>query len=44
MGENVNSKGGLYANVIRTGLMLNSTKETVDELIEALDASLLSAQ
>jgi 4-aminobutyrate aminotransferase len=33
-------KGGLYANVIRTGLMLNSTKETVDELIEALDAAL----
>lgn len=32
-------KGGLYGNVIRTGLMLNSTKETVDELIEALDAS-----
>ncbi|HKQ52904.1 MAG TPA: aspartate aminotransferase family protein [Pyrinomonadaceae bacterium] len=32
-------KGGLYANVIRTGLMLNSTKETVDELIEALDAA-----
>lgn len=33
-------KGGLYANVIRTGLMLNSTKDTVDELIEALDAGL----
>ena len=33
-------KGGLYANVIRTGLMLNSTKDTVDELIGALDASL----
>ena len=32
-------KGGLYGNVIRTGLMLNSTKDTVDELIEALDAS-----
>ncbi len=32
-------KGGLYANVIRTGLMLNSTKETVDELIAALDAA-----
>ena len=31
-------KGGLYANVIRTGMMLNSTKEHVDELIEALDA------
>jgi 4-aminobutyrate aminotransferase-like enzyme len=35
-------KGGLYANVIRTGLMLNSTKDTVNELIEALDASLAS--
>ena len=32
-------KGGLYANVIRTGLMLNSTKDTVDELIAALDAA-----
>lgn len=33
-------KGGLYGNVIRTGLMLNSTTETVDRLIEALDAGL----
>ncbi|MGD9561572.1 MAG: aspartate aminotransferase family protein [Pyrinomonadaceae bacterium] len=33
-------KGGLYGNVIRTGMMLNSTKEAVDELIEALDAGL----
>ena len=33
-------KGGLYGNVIRTGLMLNSTKSTVDELIRALDAGL----
>jgi 4-aminobutyrate aminotransferase-like enzyme len=32
-------KGGLYGNVIRTGLMLNSTRDHVDELIEALDAS-----
>jgi 4-aminobutyrate aminotransferase len=32
-------KGGLYGNVIRTGLMLNSTKDTVNELIEALDAA-----
>src|ERR1043165_3867754 len=30
-------KGGLYGNVIRTGVMLNSTNDTVDELIEALD-------
>jgi 4-aminobutyrate aminotransferase-like enzyme len=30
-------KGGLYGNVIRTGLMLNSTKDTVNELVEALD-------
>jgi len=35
-------KGGLYANVIRTGLMLNSTKDTVDELIEALDSGFAS--
>jgi len=31
-------KGGLYGNVIRTGMMLNSTKAHVDELISALDA------
>ncbi|MBK9155658.1 MAG: aspartate aminotransferase family protein [Chloracidobacterium sp.] len=31
-------KGGLYGNVIRTGLMLNTTNETVDRLAEALDA------
>ena len=33
-------KGGLYGNVIRTGVMLNSTKDTIDELVEALDAAL----
>ncbi len=33
-------KGGLYGNVIRTGLMLNSTTDTVDQLVEALDAGL----
>ncbi|OLE54158.1 MAG: aspartate aminotransferase family protein [Acidobacteria bacterium 13_1_20CM_3_53_8] len=32
-------KGGLYGNVIRTGVMLNATKDTIDELIEALDQS-----
>ena len=37
-------KGGLYGNVIRTGLMLNSTKDHVDELIQALDAGLVVAQ
>ena len=31
-------KGGLYGNVIRTGLMLNTTTESVDRLVEALDA------
>ena len=31
-------KGGLYGNVIRTGMMLNSTKDHVDELIAAMDA------
>jgi 4-aminobutyrate aminotransferase-like enzyme len=35
-------KGGLYGNVIRTGMMLNSTKDTVNELIEALDAAMAS--
>lgn len=32
-------KGGLYGNVIRTGMMLNSTKDHVNELVEALDAA-----
>jgi 4-aminobutyrate aminotransferase-like enzyme len=32
-------KGGLYGNVIRTGVMLNSTKDTIDALIEALDGA-----
>ena len=33
-------KGGLYGNVIRTGLMLNTTTDTVDRLVETLDAGL----
>jgi len=33
-------KGGLYGNVIRTGLMLNTTKDSVDQLITALDKGL----
>jgi 4-aminobutyrate aminotransferase-like enzyme len=37
-------KGGLYGNVIRTGLMLNSTKDHVDELVAALDAGFAAAQ
>ena len=32
-------KGGLYGNCIRTGMMLNSTKDDVDQLIESLDAA-----
>ena len=35
-------KGGLYGNVIRTGMMLNSTKDNVDELVAALDAGFAS--
>ncbi len=35
-------KGGLYGNVIRTGMMLNTTNDSVDELIEALDKGLES--
>ncbi len=31
-------KGGMYGNVIRTGMMLNSTKDHVDQMIAALDA------
>ena len=33
-------KGGLYGNVIRTGLMLNTTTDSVDRLVDALDAGL----
>jgi 4-aminobutyrate aminotransferase len=33
-------KGGLYGNVIRTGMMLNTTTDTVDRMVEALDAGL----
>ena len=33
-------KGGLYANVIRTGLPLNASKAHVDELAAALDKGL----
>ena len=33
-------KGGLYGNVIRTGMPLIATKDNVDEMIEALDAAI----
>jgi len=36
-------KGGVYGNVIRTGLMLNAGKTQADELCEALDAGLTAA-
>jgi 4-aminobutyrate aminotransferase len=36
-------KGGVYGNVIRTGMMLNSTKEEADMLADALDAGLAAA-
>lgn len=32
-------KGGLYGNIIRTGLMLNTTTQTVDRLVEALESA-----
>jgi 4-aminobutyrate aminotransferase len=35
-------KGGLYGNVIRTGMMLNSSNDHVDQMIEALDAGFAS--
>ena len=35
-------KGGLYGNVIRTGLMLNSSTDHVNELIAALDGGFAS--
>jgi 4-aminobutyrate aminotransferase-like enzyme len=36
-------KGGVYGNVIRTGLMLNAGKTQADELADALDAGLTIA-
>jgi 4-aminobutyrate aminotransferase len=36
-------KGGVYGNVIRTGLMLNAGKAQADELADALDAGLTVA-
>ncbi|MBX3300509.1 MAG: aspartate aminotransferase family protein [Acidobacteria bacterium] len=33
-------KGGLYGNVIRTGMMLNTTTDAVDRMIEALEFGL----
>lgn len=36
-------KGGLYGNVIRTGLMLNAGKPEVDEMVAAIDAGLTVA-
>ena len=36
-------KGGLYGNVIRTGLPLNATIAHADELAEALDHGLMFA-
>ena len=37
-------KGGVYGNVIRTGLMLNATKEEADILADAIDAGLTVAE
>lgn len=36
-------KGGVWGNVIRTGLMLNATKEHADQLADAIDAGLTVA-
>jgi 4-aminobutyrate aminotransferase-like enzyme len=36
-------KGGVYGNVIRTGLMLNADKTHVDVLVDAVDAALAVA-
>ena len=36
-------KGGLYGNVIRTGLMLNAGRAQVDEMVDAIDAGLTVA-
>jgi|GEM_PF-4397069 len=39
MDENLDDERGLHGNIIRRGVMLNSTKDTIDQLIDALDAS-----
>ena len=36
-------KGGVYGNVIRTGLMLNAGKDQVDQMVDAIDAGLALA-
>ncbi len=36
-------KGGVYGNVIRTGLMLNAGKPQVDEMVAGIDAGLTEA-
>jgi 4-aminobutyrate aminotransferase len=36
-------KGGVWGNIIRTGLMLNCTKAHADEMCDALDAGLAAA-
>jgi 4-aminobutyrate aminotransferase len=38
------SKGGVWGNVIRTGLMLNATEADADQLADALDAGLTAAE
>jgi len=37
-------KGGVWGNVLRTGLMLNATKAQADELADAIDAGLTAAE
>ena len=36
-------RGGVWGNVIRTGLMLNAGRDQVDELVDAIDAGLTAA-
>lgn len=36
-------RGGVWGNVIRTGLMLNAGKDQVDEMVDAIDAGLSEA-
>jgi 4-aminobutyrate aminotransferase len=36
-------RGGIFGNIIRTGMMLNTTKDKVDEMVEAIDAGLAVA-
>ena len=40
LNHNVSGLESLYVNVVRTGVMLNSTTDSINKVIEAMDAGL----